>query len=598
MAIPFLHNINLDDNQLQNAKLHVTSSAPTAAKGQIYLDSTSNVDKLKYYDGTGCVVADATVSASYNTSDGVITFTTSSGDTYTVDIDGRYIESFTLQGDSGSTQTISNGDTVDIAGGTYVSTVAGATDTITINHNNTSRSDTTTSDSPGYGGSFDIVDSVTTNATGHVTSVNIETITLPAAEDYSWVLSADSGTNQTINDSNIVDVAGGTYISTVVSATDTVTINHDNTSRTNSNGTALTPDFGASVSVITGVTSNATGHVTDVETTSITIPQNDSVDVTSVTTGTFYPAFVTGTGDVAVNIDGGASDKLSYNAATQTLTVKNLVVPGTQTIQNETIQVVQDNTIRFEGSTADGFETDLTVVDPTADRTISLPDESGTVVLKAFKTVTADSGTDAVADSDTDTLTITGGNAISTVADATGDSITINHDDTSSQASVNNSGNNFIQDVTLDTYGHVTGLGSGSVAHTLSTSSSGTADSIDLDLGQPDGTDDIVVVTGGTGIDVTLNSSSQFTISATSSYNELAVDLDVTATEATITKSTNTYTVQHTLNSRDLIVQVYNTTTHDTVFVDVARPTTSTVTVAFASSVTDGDYRVLIKKIG
>ena len=102
MAIPFLHNINLDDNQLQNAKLHATSSAPTAAKGQIYLDSTSSVDKLKYYDGTGWVVADATVSASYNTSDGVITFTTSSGDTYTVDIDGRYIESFTLQGDSGS----------------------------------------------------------------------------------------------------------------------------------------------------------------------------------------------------------------------------------------------------------------------------------------------------------------------------------------------------------------------------------------------------------------------------------------------------------------------------------------------------------------
>ena len=506
MAIPFLHNINLDDNQLQNAKLHVTSSAPTAAKGQIYLDSTSNVDKLKYYDGTGWVVADATVSASYNTSDGVITFTTSSGDTYTVDIDGRYIESFTIQGDSGSTQTISNGDTVDIAGGTYISTVAGATDTVTINH--------------------------------------------------------------------------------------------DSTTRTNTNGTPLSPDFGSSVSVITGVTSNATGHVTGVETTAITIPQNDSVDVSSTTSGTYYPTFVTSTGDVALNIDGGASDKLSYNAATQTLTVKNLVVPGTQTIQNETIQVVQDNTIRFEGATANDFETDLTVVDPTADRTISLPDESGTVVLNAFKTVTADSGTDAVADSDTDTLTITGGNAISTVADATGDSITINHDDTSSQASVDNSGNNFIQDVTLDTYGHVTALGSGSVAHTLSTSSSGTADSIDLDLGQPDGTDDIVVVTGGTGIDVTLNSSSQFTISATSSYNELAVDLDVTATEATITKSTNTYTVTHTLNSRDLIVQVYNTSTHDTVFVDVARPTTSTVTVAFAASVTDGDYRVLIKKIG
>jgi hypothetical protein len=36
MAIPFLNNINLSDNQLLNAKLQVTSTAPTAAVGQIY----------------------------------------------------------------------------------------------------------------------------------------------------------------------------------------------------------------------------------------------------------------------------------------------------------------------------------------------------------------------------------------------------------------------------------------------------------------------------------------------------------------------------------------------------------------------------------
>jgi hypothetical protein len=35
----------------------------------------------------------------------------------------------------------------------------------------------------------------------------------------------------------------------------------------------------------------------------------------------------------------------------------------------------------FEGSTPDGFETTLTVVDPTADRTITLPDSTGTVAL-------------------------------------------------------------------------------------------------------------------------------------------------------------------------------------------------------------------------
>jgi hypothetical protein len=523
MAIPFLHNINLDDNQLQNAKLHVTSSAPTAAKGQIYLDSTSNVDKLKYYDGTGWVVADATVSASYNTSDGVITFTTSSGDTYTVDIDGKYIES--------------------VVGGTYITeSVTGQT--VTLNHDNTSRSDTTSTDAPAYGGTFEAVTSVTTNATGHVTAIDVSTVTIPAAEDYTWSLTADSGSVQVINDGNTVDVAGGTYITTVVGATDTVTINHDSTSRSDTTSTDA-PDFGATFEAVTSVTTNGTGHVTAIDVSTVTIPQNDSLDVTSATTGTFYPTFVSATGDVAFNIDGNASDKLSYNAATQTLTVKNLVVPGTQTIQNETIQVVQDNIIRFEGATADGFETDLTVVDPTADRTITLPDETGTVVLNAFKTVTSDSGS-AVADSDTDTLTISGGNAIETSANSSTDTITINHADTSSQASVNNSGNTVIQDVFVDTYGHITGINSTTIT--------------------------------------------------VPSDNELAVDLD--ATESAVTKATNTYTVTHTLSSRDLIVQVYDTSTYDTVFVDVSRPTTTTVTVAFASSVTDGDYRVLIKKIG
>jgi hypothetical protein len=49
MAIPFLNNINLSDNELQNAKLHVTSTAPTAAAAQIYFDSTPSDLTAKYY---------------------------------------------------------------------------------------------------------------------------------------------------------------------------------------------------------------------------------------------------------------------------------------------------------------------------------------------------------------------------------------------------------------------------------------------------------------------------------------------------------------------------------------------------------------------
>lgn len=41
---------------------------------------------------------------------------------------------------------------------------------------------------------------------------------------------------------------------------------------------------------------------------------------------------------------------------------------------------------------------------------------------------------------------------------------TFSHTDTSSQSSVNNSGNTYIQDITLDTYGHVTGISSATVS--------------------------------------------------------------------------------------------------------------------------------------
>ena len=57
---------------------------------------------------------------------------------------------------------------------------------------------------------------------------------------------------------------------------------------------------------------------------------------------------------------------------------------------------------------------------------------------------------------------LTGGGTFTTNGGAT--SITLNHQDVSSQGSVNGSGNTFIQDVTLDNYGHVTGLGTATVA--------------------------------------------------------------------------------------------------------------------------------------
>ena len=47
----------------------------------------------------------------------------------------------------------------------------------------------------------------------------------------------------------------------------------------------------------------------------------------------------------------------------------------------DAIPVLQGSSIIFEGATADNFETNLTVTDPTADRTITFPDATGTVAL-------------------------------------------------------------------------------------------------------------------------------------------------------------------------------------------------------------------------
>ena len=64
---------------------------------------------------------------------------------------------------------------------------------------------------------------------------------------------------------------------------------------------------------------------------------------------------------------------------TQTLTNKTLTSP---TITNPNISGAGvDASIVFEGATADAHETTLTVVDPTQDNTITLPNTTGTVVI-------------------------------------------------------------------------------------------------------------------------------------------------------------------------------------------------------------------------
>ena len=73
--------------------------------------------------------------------------------------------------------------------------------------------------------------------------------------------------------------------------------------------------------------------------------------------------------------------------STSTLTNKTLTSPTinspTITTLTATALALTDASIIFEGATADAYETTLTVVDPTADRTITLPNETGTLITSA-----------------------------------------------------------------------------------------------------------------------------------------------------------------------------------------------------------------------
>ena len=90
------------------------------------------------------------------------------------------------------------------------------------------------------------------------------------------------------------------------------------------------------------------------------------------------------------------SDVTGLEAGSQTFTL----------ITSSNITVAEDGTIVFEGATNDDFETTLTVVDPTADRTITLPNETGTVLTTA-SSVTATNVTVSANNSTNETIFLT-----------------------------------------------------------------------------------------------------------------------------------------------------------------------------------------------
>lgn len=238
MAIQFLNNVNLSKNELLQAVIEnepndgMAGATPLA--GQLYFNTTSN--QLKVYDGSlwvalgpGGVTSFTATSGSFitlsptTTQTGAATLTATLSATGTPDntkylrgdntwspisgIPGTYV--WVINGDSGTAQTVNSGDVVSISGGTAISTVASGLDTITINHANITRTDTTSSASPAFGGTFTAVDSVTSSAQGHITALNLKTVTLPTPTpdtNTTYTLPVSAGAT---NNTAVIDLTAG-----------------------------------------------------------------------------------------------------------------------------------------------------------------------------------------------------------------------------------------------------------------------------------------------------------------------------------------------------------------------------------------------------
>ena len=130
------------------------------------------------------------------------------------------------------------------------------------------------------------------------------------------------------------------------------------------------------------VDSQITGEDLDITTDSGTIAIDLDSETLTVAGGTGLAS--TGSSNtLTISID----STVTTLTGTQTLTNKTLTSP---TINSPTITTLTatalnltDASIIFEGATADGNETTLTVVDPTADRTITIPNETGTLITSA-----------------------------------------------------------------------------------------------------------------------------------------------------------------------------------------------------------------------
>lgn len=308
------------------------------------LSGTQTITGNKTFSGTIALGASATATTKSANNNSTSVATTAYVDSAISGV-GQFA-GLTFAGDTGTSEPIASGDTFKVSGGTGLSSVASATDTVTINLDNTAVS-------AGSYGSASAIPTFTVDAQGRLTAAGTASIST------SFTVDADSGDNLTISGGDTFVIVGGTGLTSVASATDTLTLNLDNT--------AVTPASYGSASSVGTFTVDAQGRLTAAASTTIEIALGTN------TSGNYVTSLVAGTGVTL-------SNDTATEGGTPTIAIGQSVATSASPSFNG-LNLNAGGTIVFEGVTDDAFETTLSPGDPTSDRVITLPNLTGTVAV-------------------------------------------------------------------------------------------------------------------------------------------------------------------------------------------------------------------------
>ena len=209
------------------------------------------------------------------------------------------------------------------------------------------------------------------NLSGAISSTNLvdamnETISI-ATSSAGFTIADDTSTTQIVGGGDTLTVLGtANQIQTVVSATDTLTL-------------SLTDSVNITTNLTVGNNLTVSGSTHTLGTIEISGNTLRSTDSTRININDTFRANAFDTQYGNMVIDELLGTDTTYYPRIRSLRSDKVLVFDASPVFNSTIV--------FEGSSADDFETLLTVVNPTADRSILIPNISGTLVT------TGDTGT-------------------------------------------------------------------------------------------------------------------------------------------------------------------------------------------------------------